>query len=114
LTVTTAVSSAMLNPERPSTPSLPPWLPAGGLAMAGGIGLAFTSKRIWRLNQQLRGVCWALLLTSLFLLASGCGGGGNSSPSNPGTPAGSYTVSVAASGSAGGPQHAMSITLIIQ
>ncbi len=114
LTVTTAVSSAMLNPERRSSPSLPPWLPAGGLAMAGGIGLAFTSKRIWRLNQQLRGFCWALLLTSLCLLASGCGGGGNSSPSNPGTPAGSYTVSVTASGSAGGPQHAMSITLIVQ
>jgi hypothetical protein len=114
MTVTTAGSSAMLNPERRSSPPLPPWLPAGGLAMAGGIGLAFTSKRIWRLNQQLRGFCWALLLTSLFLLASGCGGGGNSSPSNPGTPAGSYTLSVTASGSAGGPQHAMSITLIVQ
>jgi hypothetical protein len=62
----------------------------------------------------LRGLCWALLLASLSLLASGCGGGGNSSPSNPGTPAGSYTVSVTASGSAGGPQHAMSITLIVQ
>jgi hypothetical protein len=114
MTLTTAVSSAMLNPERRSGPSLPPWLPAGGLAMAGGIGLVFTSKKIWRLNQQLRGVCWALLLASLSLLASGCGGGGNSSPSSPGTPAGSYTVSVNASSSAGGPQHAMSITLIVQ
>ena len=82
--------------------------------MAGGIGLVFTSKKIWRLNQQLRGVCWALLLASLSLLASGCGGGGNSSPSSPGTPAGSYTVSVNASSSAGGPQHAMTITLIVQ
>jgi hypothetical protein len=115
MTVTTAVSSAKLNPERHSGSSLPPWLPAGGLAMAGGIGLAFTSKRIWRLNRQLRGVCWAVLLASLSLLASGCGGGGgNSSSSNTGTPAGSYTVSVTASSSAGGPEHAMSITLIVQ
>jgi hypothetical protein len=114
MTVTTAASTAMLNPEQRSSPSLPPWLPAGGLAMAGGIGLAFAPKRTSRLNQQLRGLCWALLLASLSLLASGCGGGGNSSPSNPGTPAGSYTVSVTASSSAGGPQHAMSITLIVQ
>jgi Bacterial Ig-like domain (group 3)/FG-GAP-like repeat len=114
MTITTATSSAMLNPERRSSPSLPPWFPAGGLAMAGVIGLAFAPKRIWRLNQQLRWLCWALLLASLSLLASGCGGGGNNSPSNPGTPAGSYTVSVTASSSAGSPQHAMSITLIVQ
>ena len=114
MTITTATSSAMLNPERRSSPSLTPWFPAGGLALAGVIGLAFAPKRIWRSNQELRGLCWALLLASLSLLASGCGGGGNNSPSNPGTPAGSYTVSVTASSSAGGPQHAMSITLIVQ
>jgi hypothetical protein len=116
MTITTATSSAILHPERRSSPSLPSWFPAGGLAMAGALGLAFAPKRIWRLNQRLRGLCWALLLASLSLLASGCGGGGggNSSPSNPGTPAGSYTVSVTASSSAGGPQHAMSITLIVQ
>ncbi len=114
MTVTTAVASAMLNPERRSGPPLPPWLPAGGLAMAGGIGLVFTRKGTWRLNLRSRGFCWTLLLASLSLLVSGCGGGGNSSPSNQGTPAGSYTVSVNASGSAGGPQHAMSITLIVQ
>jgi hypothetical protein len=78
--------------------------------MAGAIGLAFGPKKTWAFNQQLPGLCWALLLASLSLLASGCGGGGNSFPSNPGTPAGSYTVSVTPSGSAGGPQHAMSIT----
>ena len=82
--------------------------------MAGGIGLVFTSRKIWRLNQQLRGVSWALLLASLSLLASGCGGGGNSAPSRTGTAAGSYSVSVNASGSAGGPQHTMSITLVVQ
>jgi hypothetical protein len=110
MTITTGTSSAMLNPERRSSP----WFPAGGLAMAGVIGLAFAPKRIWRFNQQWRGFCWTLLLASLSLLASGCGGGGSSSPSNPGTPAGSYTVSVTASSSTGGPQHAMSINLIVQ
>jgi hypothetical protein len=114
MTLTTAASSAMLNPDRRSNPSLPPWLPAGGLAMAGGIGLALTPRKSRRFKLQARGLCWALLLASLSLLVSGCGGGGNNSPSNPGTPAGSYTVSVNASASVGGLQHAMSITLIVQ
>jgi hypothetical protein len=36
--------------------------------MAGALGLAFTPKRIWRLNQQLRWLCWALLLASPILV----------------------------------------------
>ena len=115
LTLTTAASTAMLNPDRRSSPSLPPWLPAGGLAMAGAIGLALTPKKIRRWNRQLRGLCWALLMASVSFSLLGCGGGGgNSQPSNPGTPAGSYTISVSASGGAGGPQHAVSIALTVQ
>jgi hypothetical protein len=44
----------------------------------------------------------------------GCGGGGNSTPSNHGTPAGSYTISVNVSGSAGAPQHVLSLSLTVQ
>jgi hypothetical protein len=54
-----------------------------------------------------------LLLGSISLSVLGCGGG-NSSPSSGGTPAGSYTISVNASDSAGGPQHAVSIALSVQ
>lgn len=114
LTVTTASTTAMLNMERRSSPSLPPWIPASGLALAGAMGLAFAPKRIRRWNRRLRLLSWLLLLGSLSVSVLGCGGGGNSTPSNPGTPAGSYTISVNASDSTGGPQHAVSIALAVQ
>jgi Bacterial Ig-like domain (group 3)/FG-GAP-like repeat len=114
LTVTTAAATARLNPDRPFGPSIP-WLPADGLALAGVMGLIFAPGRMRRWSRQLRLLSFALLLASLSLAIQGCGGGGgNSSPSNPGTPAGSYTVSVNASDSAGGPQHAMNVTLTVQ
>ncbi len=114
LTVTTAGATAMLTTERRSRPSLPPWIPAGGLAIAGAMGLACAPGKIRRWNRQLRLLSWGLLLASLSLSVISCGGGGNSAPSNPGTPAGSYTISVNASDSAGGPQHAVSIALSVQ
>jgi hypothetical protein len=44
----------------------------------------------------------------------GCGGG-NNSPSTPATTsAGSYTISVNVTDSAGGPQHAVSVALVVQ
>ncbi len=113
LTVTTAAAMARLNPDRPFGPSIP-WLPADGLALAGVMGLVFAPGRMRRWSRHLRLLSFALLLASLSLAIQGCGGGGNNSPSNPGTPAGSYTVSVNASDSAGGPQHAMNVTLTVQ
>ena len=113
LTVTTAASTARLTPDRPFGPSIP-WLPADGLAFAGVMGLVFAPGKMRRWSRQLRLLSFALLLGSLSLAVQGCGGGGNSSPSNPGTPAGSYTISVNASDSAGGPQHAMNVTLTVQ
>jgi hypothetical protein len=111
MTVTTAASTAMLDSGQRSGR---PWLPAGGLAMAAALGLAFTPNKIRRRRRSLRGFCWVLLMASVFFSLLACGGGGTSTPSNPGTPAGSYTISVNASGSAGGPQHAMSISLTVQ
>jgi hypothetical protein len=114
LTVTTAAAAARLNPDRPFGPSIP-WLPADGLALAGVMGLVFAPGRMRRWSRHLRLLSWGLLLASLSFAIQGCGGGGgNNSPSNPGTPAGSYTISVNASDSAGGPQHAMNVTLTVQ
>jgi hypothetical protein len=111
MTVTTAASTAMLNPGQRSGR---PWPPTGELALAAALGLAFTPKKIRRWHRSLRGLCWVLLMASLSFSLFGCGGGGSSTPSNPGTPAGSYTISVNVSGSAGGPQHALSISLTVQ
>jgi hypothetical protein len=114
LTITTVAAVAALNPDQRSAPPLPPWIPAGGLAVAGAIGLAFAPSKINRWSRQLRLLSWALLLASLSLSLLGCGGGGSISPSSPGTPAGSYTLSVNVVDSAGGPQHAASIALSVQ
>jgi hypothetical protein len=104
----------MLNMEKQSGPSLPPWIPTGGLAIAGAMGLAIAPRKIRRWNRQLRVLSLGLLLASLSLSLMSCGGGGSSAPSNPATPAGSYTLSVNASDSGGGPQHAISLTLSVQ
>jgi hypothetical protein len=114
LTVTTVAATTALNPNQHSTPSLPPWIPAGGLALAGAMGIAFAPRKVKRWNRQLRLLSWGLLLASIPLSVLGCGGG-NSSPSTPATTAaGSYTISVNVTDSAGGPQHAVSVALVVQ
>jgi Bacterial Ig-like domain (group 3)/FG-GAP-like repeat len=114
LTVTTVAATTALNPNQHSTPSLPPWIPAGGLALAGAMGVAFAPRKINRWNRQLRLLSWGLLLASVPLSVLGCGGG-NNSPSTPATTsAGSYTISVNVTDSAGGPQHAVSVALVVQ
>ncbi len=112
LTVTTAAATAMLHPDQPFGP-YGPWLPVSGLALAGLTGLGFAPGRVKRWNSKLRLLSWALLLASVSLGALGCGGG-NSTPSNPGTPAGSYTVSVTAGDSAGGPQQSTTVSLVVR
>jgi hypothetical protein len=116
LTVTTVAATAMLGPVRPFGPSRPqpsPWIPAGGLALAGVLGLAFVPASIRRWSRELRVLSWGLLLTSFSLSIMGCGSG-NSTPSNPGTPAGSYTIAVNVADSSSGPQHTESITVAVQ
>ena len=112
LTVTTAAATAALQPSQHSTPSLPPWIPAGGLAVAGAMGIAFAPRKMQRWSRELRWLSWGLLLVSLPLSVLGCGGGNSSSSAT--TPPGSYTISVNVADSAGGPQHAVSIALVVQ
>jgi hypothetical protein len=55
-----------------------------------------------------------MVLASVPLSMLGCGGG-KSTPSTPAiTPAGSYTISVNVTDSAGGPQHAASVALVVK
>jgi hypothetical protein len=114
LMVTTAAATAALHPSQHSAPSLPPWIPAGGLALAGAMGIAFAPRKMQRWSRQLRWLSWGLLLVSLPLSVLGCGGGNSSSSTNATTPPGSYTISVNVADSAGGPQHAVSIALVVQ
>jgi hypothetical protein len=78
------------------------------------MGIAFAPRKIKRWNRQLRLLSWALVLASVPLSMLGCGGG-KSTPSTPAiTPAGSYTISVNVTDSAGGPQHAASVALVVK
>ena len=111
LTVTTAAAVALFRPDRPLVKSM---IPVDGLALAGLMGLVFTPGKNMRWSRSLRMLVAGLSLAAAAFLLIACGGGGSSSPSSPGTPAGSYTISVNASGNAGGPQHGVNIVLSVQ
>ncbi len=108
---TTAASAALVMPAAPnSTPSDPIlWASLGGIGIFGLV-LAGGAKRNRR---QMAIVLGVLLLVMVFSLV-GCGGTTSSAHSS-GTPAGTYTVVVTATGTGGGaPTHSMNLTLIVQ
>lgn len=109
LTISTTAATAAVDRRRAPGP----WAPlGGGAALAGALGMLLRKRRL-RWSRAL-GAFSGLLLTALALAASSCGGGGSgSSVGNPGTPTGSYTVSVIASAS-GGSNQPLQLTLIVQ
>jgi hypothetical protein len=109
LTVTTTGPSGALAPlqrTRPSGPLYAGWilLPAFALAGAGSTGLRLRRRR-WIVTTPA-----FVLLIGLLGLQIACSSGGG--PSNPGTPAGTYTVNInATSGSA---SHSTSVNITVQ
>jgi hypothetical protein len=96
------------------------WVFGAFLAAAGVITLlANTQVRPRRFAWSLATACGAILLLSASLI-SGCGGGSNSSGSNGssaiGTPAGNYTITVAATAGSGANAvgHTTKLTLVVQ
>ncbi len=82
------------------------------LLLPGFLGLAVSAgnrKRTWR-GLRLLSLIAVLALFTLSMPA--CGGGSSSGPSNPGTPAGTSTVTVTAA--AGSLSHPVQITLTVQ
>jgi Bacterial Ig-like domain (group 3)/FG-GAP-like repeat len=89
--------------------------PLQGIAWASLVLLAFTPRRTRTISRRLlhTGLLTLLLLTGLISL-SGCGGGSSppTPPSNPGTPAGTYSINVTAS--SGALAHPITFQVIVQ
>ncbi len=93
-------------PERPSWPLLSLWI---GLTLLFAAVTAIARKSGRRIGFGLGSFA---LLVCLVAPAISCGGGGSSAPKNPGTPAGTYSVTVA--GSSNQLQHSTTVTLTVQ
>ena len=108
VTFTTTAPSARLRPDS-----------GGGLFYAllipGLLGLSWLPVGSGLRRARMWGLISGVVLVLLWLPA--CGGGGSTTPatpSDPGTPAGSTTVSIVAAGAGGAPSHAVQITLTIK
>jgi Bacterial Ig-like domain (group 3)/FG-GAP-like repeat len=116
LTVSTAASTADLRQKPLGLPGREPWFPAGAVvSLAGLLGLARVRRASLRWRQLLQAV--ALLTTAWALSASfiGCGGGGGgTTPNNPGTPAGTSTISISATATGSSSPQTASIKLIVE
>jgi Pro-kumamolisin, activation domain/Bacterial Ig-like domain (group 3) len=100
ITVTTMATALLRSPRHIY---LAHWLAAGSLMFS--IVLAGGAKRR-------RPIPFVLALLSLIILIPGCGGGSSNPPPNPGTPAGTYNVIVAAT--SGSTTSTTGFTLFLQ
>jgi hypothetical protein len=121
LTVSTAASVADL---RQSPLGLPPWFPTGAVvSLAGLLGLARVRRASFRWRQLLQVMALMTITWALSASFIGCGGGGSTTPnggdggttpSNPGTPAGTSTISISATAAGSSSPQTASIQLIVQ
>jgi hypothetical protein len=105
LSISTTAPSSSANHK----PAL--WRPAGALVLAGLLGLFLRPRRARRWLRSLS--CIALMVAAILGVAACGGGGGSTHTTNPGTPAGTYSVSVSATGS-GAANQKLSISLVVQ
>jgi hypothetical protein len=86
------------------------------IAWAGVIFLAFSPKRMWRMNHLLKHSCLLLLLIGALVSLSGCSSGSSPNPpnNNPGTPTGAQTIAITAADSSGNLSHPINFVVTVQ
>lgn len=115
VTVTTTAPS---NSPGGRLPLHPPRVNRGVWLAAGALFFLLLAASALAAGKR-RALAWAGVGVMIAILLASCGGGGASGGgggrSNPGTPAGSYTITVTAMGGSGSPalQHTATLTLIV-
>ena len=117
LTINTAAPSAAIRQAIPGLRNWSPWSRTATIvSLSGLLGFFFGRRRLTRAMWSSRLYLFILPAIASMLLLSSCGGGssskGNSSPTNPGTPAGSATITVIATASSG-QRHTTTLTLAV-
>jgi hypothetical protein len=112
---TTAATTSLARPIEPAAnPGAPTFLAAFGGFGLFGLLIAGSGKQRNRRKVKLAVLLGISMLVMSFTLV-GCGGGSSGSNStSPGTPAGTYAVSVTAAGSAPVITHTLNLTLVVQ
>jgi Cep192 domain 4/HYDIN/CFA65/VesB-like, Ig-like domain len=113
--VTVSTTAASMAPPGPrSGPPAPGgfsihewWIALLWLMMAGMLAMAFNQRR-----RRVPLLAGAVLLAALAMSCGGGGGGGGSTGTNPGTPKGTYTLTV--TGTSGSLQHKVDLQLTVQ
>jgi hypothetical protein len=120
LTISTLAASAHLQESLPATPRRSPWIPGGAMvSFAGMIGLLRkrTAYRRYRscYRSWLRVLCVGIFVCGVSLRMTGCGGGGGQTPpTSPGTPAGMSTITITASTSGSTSSQNANVQLTVQ
>ncbi len=119
ISTTAATTASLVVPARPDSNPVAPtlWASLSGVGLFGFVWAGGASKK-----RRHMAVVLGILLLVMMITMLGCGGSGSSNSGNsnhgasvPGTPAGSYTITVVATGSGtGAPTHSMNVTLVVQ